>query len=274
MRFLYCFFLFLLSLFPLSAQRSFNEIFPGIPSSVREAAFSNAGFYRSSEKAPLSALAGSGQSAIDPQIVEAVFLRQPRFLVESILVVPGRAGEYSLLDVYNALGKIRGLKGRLYRSATRNQDIPLFEDVTRIASAQKNTPVSDPPSASKVPSSETIYVRLKDVNFGNTYYRGDMALVRHGLRYSLSNNRNITYFFVPVIKEEKFIAQLYFEPIAEGMLIYALAGVDVSDFVSSKLDMASAINKRLAVIIGWVTEGIIARSTAQSTAQGAARYGA
>jgi len=266
-RFRYCFIsLFFLGLFPLSAQRSFNEIFPKIPSAVREAAFSKEGFYRSSEKAPLSALAGSGQSAIDPQIIETVFLKQPRFLVESILVVPGKAGEYSLLDVYNALGKIRGLKGRLYHSATRNQDIPLFEDVTRITSAQKNTPVSDPPFVSIIPSSETIYVRLKDVNFGNTYYRGDMALVRHGLRYSLCNNKNITYYFVPVIKEEKFIAQLYFEPITEGILIYALAGVDVSDFISSKLDMASAINKRLAVIIGWVTEGIITK--------GAARYGA
>ena len=257
MRFRCCFMsLFLLGLFPLSAQRSFNEIFPGIPSAVREAAFSGEGFYRSSEKALPSVLVGSGQSAIDPQIIQSVFLKQPRFLVESILVVPGRAGEYSLLDVYNALGKIRGLKGRLYHSATRNEDIPLFDDVTRIQSAQKNTPITDPPSASKVPSSETIYVRLKDVNFGNTFYRGDMALVRNGLRYSLCNNKNITYYFVPVIKEEKFIAQLYFEPIKEGILIYALAGVDVSDFVSSKLDMASAIRKRLAVIIGWVAEGI------------------
>jgi len=273
-RFLYCFFLFLIILSPLPAQRSFNEIFPKIPSSVREAAFSSGGFYRSSKKAPLSALAGSGQSAIDPQIIEAVFSKQPRFLVESILVIPGRADEYSLLDVYNALGKIRGLKGRLYHSATRNEDIPLFEDVTRIASAQKNVPVADPPSVSKIPSSETIYVRLKDVNFGNTFYRGDMALVRYGLRYSLSNNRNVTYFFVPVIKEEKFIAQLYFEPIAEGILIYALAGVDVSDFVSSKLDMSSAISKRLAVIIGWVAEGIIAHSGAKNAAISAVKYGA
>jgi hypothetical protein len=259
--------LFFLILFPLPAQRSFNEIFPGIPSSVREAVFSSEGFYRSSEKAPLSALAGSGQSAIDPQIIEAVFLKQPRFLVESIMVVPGRADEYSLLDVYNALGKIKALKGRLYHSFTRNENIPLFEDVTRIESAQKNIPVADPPSASKIPSSETIYIRLKDVNFGNTYYRGDMKLVQNGLRYSLFNNKNVTYFFVPVIKEEKFVVQLYFEPITEGILIYALAGVDVSDFVSSRLDMASAISKRLAVIIGWVAEGIVSR-------HGVAKYGA
>jgi len=261
MRFLFLLSIFFLTLFPLTAeiaptQRSFNQIFPGIPSAVREAAFSKEGFYRSTEKAQRSALAASGQNAIDPRIIDTILLMQPGFLVESILVVPNKTGEYSLLDVYNALGKIRGLKGRLYHSATRNEYIPLFEDVTRIESAQKNNPVADPAPASRIPSSETIYMRLKDVNFGNTFYRGEMTLVPYGLRYSLSNNKNMTYFFVPVIKEERFKVQLYFEPIAEGMLIYALAGADVSDFVSSKIDMASAIGKRLAVIIGWVAEGI------------------
>jgi hypothetical protein len=256
MRFRLFFSFFFLTLSSLAAQRSFNDIFPGIPSAVRAAAFSREGFYQSTDKIQRSVLVGSGQSAIEPHIIETIFAKQPGFLVESILVVPGRADQYSLLDVYNALGKIRGLKGRLYHSATRNENIPLFEDVTRIESAQKNNPTPDPAPVSKIPSSETIYMRLKDVNFGNTYYRGNMTLVPRGLRYSLSNNKNVTYFFVPVIKEEKFNVQLYFEPITEGILIYALAGADVSELVASRVDMPSAISKRLAVIISWVAEGI------------------
>jgi len=262
MRLYFFFFVLLLTLFPLEAQtplmmqRSFNQIFPGISSSVREEVFSNEGFSKSTGKVPPSALVGSGQSALDPKIIEAVFLKQPSFLVESIMVIPGKAGQYSLLDVYNALGKIRRLKGRLYRSFTRNEYIPLFEDVTRIENDKRNNPIPDPASVSKIPASETVYMRLKDVNFGNTYYRSDMTLASRGLRYSLSNNRNITYFFVTVIKEEKFNVQLYFEPISEGLLIYALAGADVSDFVSSRVNMPSAISKRLAVIIDWVAEGI------------------
>jgi hypothetical protein len=253
MRFLLFVPFFFLTLSPLAAQRSFDQIFPGASPAVRDAAFSKEGFYRSTEKVQRSALVGSGQSAIDPQIIDTIVLMQPNFLVESILVVPGKA---SVLDVYNALGKIRELKRRRYHSFTRNEYVPLFEDVTRIESAKKNNPIPDPAPASRIPPSETIYMRLKDVNFGNTYYRGDITLVPRGLRYSLFNNKNITYFFVPVIREERFKVQLYFEPIAEGILIYALAGADVSDFVSSKIDMASAISKRLAVIIAWVAEGI------------------
>jgi hypothetical protein len=134
--------------------------------------------------------------------------------------------------------------------------VPLFEEVTRIESPRKNTPIADPPPASRIPASETIYMRLKDANFGNSFYRGDITLFQRGLRYSLTNNKNISYYFIPVIKEERFTVQLYFEVISEGILIYSLAGADVSDFVSSKIDMPSAINKRLAVIISWVAEGI------------------
>ncbi|MDR2922431.1 MAG: hypothetical protein LBU85_03690 [Treponema sp.] len=260
-------FLFAVNVF--SQSRSFNDIFPGIAPAVRQAIFSNEGFSKSAVNIPRSSLVGAGQgsasgsgafvSGIDPEIIESVFVKKPGFLVESIKVIPGAEDGYSLLDVYNALGNIRGLKGRLYHSSTRNENIPLFEEVTRIESSKKNVPVADPPPAARIPPSETIYMRLKDANFGNSYYRGDITLFQRGLRYSLSNNKNISYFFITVIKEEKFTVQLYFEVISEGVLIYSLAGVDVSDFVSSRIDMASAINKRLSVIISWAAEGIAKR---------------
>jgi hypothetical protein len=237
-------------------MRSLADIFPNLSPAVRETVFTQEGYCKTFGKIPPSMLIGNSQSGINTQITGAVLNKQPGFLVESILVIPGDAGKYTLLDIYNALGKTRGLKGRLYHSFTRNERVPLFEEVTRIESAKKNVPVNDPAPALTVPSSETVYMRLKDINFGNSFYRGDMALYQRGLRYTLTNNKNITYFLVPVIKEEKFTAQLYFEPIAEGILIYGLAGADVSDFVSSRIDMGSAISKRLAVIISWVAEGI------------------
>jgi len=237
-------------------SRSFGEIFPGLSSAIRETSFSSEGYFKSYSRAPFSTIAGSSSGGIETRIIATVLNKNPNFLVESILIVPCEPGEYSLLDVYNALGKIRGLKGRLYNSHTRGEAVPLFEDVTRIESARRNVPVDDPAPASRIPASETIYMRLKDANFGNSFYRGDMALEPRGLRYTLSNNKNLTYFLVPVIREERFTAQLYIEPISEGILIYGLAGADVSDFISSRIDMASAISKRLAVIIGWLAEGI------------------
>jgi hypothetical protein len=248
---------------PLFAQaeappsRSFDEIFPGLSPAIHTAAFSSEGYFKSYRRVPHSAIIGPGSDAIGPRITGPVLNKNPGFIVESILVVPCAPGEYSLLDVYNAIGRIRGLKGRLYHSFTRGETIPLFEDVTRIESERRNVPVDDPPPAATIPASETIYMRLKDVNFGNSFYRGDIVHEQRGLRYTLTNNKSLTYFLVPVIKEEKFTAQLYVELLAEGILIYGLAGADVSDFVSSRIDMASAISKRLAVIIDWLAEEII-----------------
>jgi len=243
---------------PGGGRLSFSDIFPGITPAARQAAFSNEGYSKSAENFPRSSLIGS-TGGIDPQLIDSVFAKNPGFLVESIKVIPAAEGKYSLLDVYNALGNIRGLKGRLYHSHTRNEEVPLFEDVTRIESPKKNTPVADPSPAARIPPSETIYMRLKDANFGNSFYRGDITLFQRGLRYNLTNNKNISYFFITVIKEEKFTVQFYFEVISEGILIYSLAGTEVSDFVSSRIDMASAINKRLAVLISWAAEGIAER---------------
>jgi hypothetical protein len=249
-----------------AGPRSFDSIFPGLPETVRRAAFSENGFLQATERAsgftssigvPVhESTDGSGTSLLDPQIAGTILAKGPGFIVESLLVIPGKPGAVKLLDVYNALGNIRGLKGRLYHSSTRDEDIPLFEEATRLDSAKRTRPVPDPAPAYAVPHSETVYIRLKDVNFGNSYYRGEITTGQFGLRYSLSNNKNLSYLFIPVIKEEKFTAQLYFEPIQEGILIYSIAGADVSDFVSSKIDMPSAISKRLAVIIEWVAEGI------------------
>jgi hypothetical protein len=83
-----------------------------------------------------------------------------------------------------------------------------------------------------------------------------MSLNQYGFLYTLANYKDMTYLFIPVIKEEKFIAQFYFEPVAEGILIYSIAGADVSDFISSKINMPSAIRKRLEVILSWIVDGI------------------
>jgi hypothetical protein len=179
----------------------------------------------------------------------------PAYLTESLVVVPYSGRPLTVLDAYNALGGVRRLKGKLYQSHSRNAAVPLFEDATRLESAKKNNPIPDPQAAFSVPSRETIYLRLKDVNFGNTYYQADISGESAGLLYSLSNYKTITYI-IPVMKEGKFSAFLYLEPLTEGMLVYSIAGTDVSNFIAGKIDIPSAISKRLTVFIDWIAEGI------------------
>ena len=244
-----------------SQLRTFNEIFPAIQASIRTSILTDSGYVNTSRKVTGFAIIGSQRSTlIDSSIINNVLRSNPGYIVESISIIPGNR-TVTLLDVYNALGNIRDLKGRLYNSATRNQEIPLFEDATRIAGEKQTNAIPDPPPSRTLPQTETVYLRLRDVNFGNTFYRGEMALIQssgrvHGLSYTLTNFRSMNYLMVPVIREGKFIAQLYFEPIREGILIYSLAGADISDFFASRIHVDSAISKRLAVITAWAADGI------------------
>jgi len=237
-------------------QRSINDIFPNISAAVKEEIFTENGYVKSSEKTNGFVILANEQSALNPQIVNMVLRGNPGYFTESILIIPVIQNSVNLLDIYNALGKIRLLKGRLYDSHTRGRPVPLFEDATRLTSERQLTPIPDPMSASTLPGTETIYVRLRDTNFGNTYYRAEIAIMGNGIRCTLTNFRSMNYLLIPVIKEEKFTAQLYFEPIQEGVLIYSVAGADISDFFASRIDINSAISKRLAVITGWAADGI------------------
>ena len=245
---------------PLRAQtRSFDAIFPGLPAEIRKSIFSGEGYFKSENAATVINLIGNGPNGLTPETMGKVTDKikgkgnESACFVEALLVI---SGNKSLLEVYNALGKIRDLRGRVYKSHSRGESVPLFEEATRLESAKKNTPVPDPSPASAIPNTETAYIRLKDTNFGNSFYRADMVLDKNGLEFSLTNFKNISFMLVPVIKEEKFIAQLYFEIIDEGIMVYSIAGAEVSDFVASRIDMPSAISKRLAVIISWVTDGL------------------
>ena len=259
--------LFLLPLISVNlfAQlRAFNDIFPNIGAENRALIFGAEGYVKSSQKTGGFVIHGNESGCgLDSKIVGSVLGANPGYFVESISVISGNPGSVSLLDIYNALGKIRDLKGRLYNSATRGQAVPLFEDATRIAGEKQTNAVPDPAPASSLPKSETVYVRLKDVNFGNTYYRAEMSAGDNGISYTMTNSRNITYLLVPVMKEGRFIAKLYIEPIAEGILFYSVAGADISDFVASKIHVDSAITKRLNVITSWAIDGIVKKKTTQ-----------
>ena len=254
---IYLIIVFFLSTVYVTAQlRSLNDIFPGMNNSILDAALSDAGYINSVRSADKNELIGFQNNRLDPQITNIILSKNPGFIAESIIVIYGRPGEITLLSAYNALLNIRDLKGRLYDSYSKNEAVPLFEDATRILSERQTTAIADPPPASFVPSNEVVFIRLKDANFGNSFYKAEIVRINNGLRYTLTNFRSLTYFFIPVIREGNFAAQLYLEPISEGILLYSIAGANVSDFFSSRIHMNSAISKRLSVLTSWAKDGI------------------
>ncbi|MDR1654808.1 MAG: hypothetical protein LBR96_02325 [Treponema sp.] len=231
-------------------KRSITDIYPGLDGEQLSQVFSEEGLLMYSERSSPLRLYPQG---LDRRFEEILSKNNPLFQVETLTLIPNSKNN---LDIYNALNDIRALKGRIYHSATRNEDIPLFEEAARIESPKNTSPVADPPPVETVPPHETVYICLKDANFGNSYYRADMYLEDLGILYSLVNFRNLSFLFIPVIKEEKFLAQFYFEPVHEGIMIYGFAGADVAGFIANRIDIPSAVRKRVKVIIDWVKDGL------------------
>jgi hypothetical protein len=240
---------------PGSSLRSVYEIFPSLEADIRAQALSANGYFvcHKTDYRPLES------SGIDPRLLAGIDNLKPTVVVECLYVVPYPAGPMKPVDVYNGLRNIRALKGRLYHSETRGADIPLFEDATRLESSKRTGIQEDPPPRDSLPESETIYIRLKDVNFGNSYYQADIKKNSTGFTYSLSNNRDLSYTIVPIIKSGHFLAQFHFEPVQEGILVYSISGAKVSNFIALRVDIPSAIQKRLEVILSWVIDGVSGR---------------
>jgi hypothetical protein len=234
--------------------RSFDEIFTTLGEARKREVFGDEGLIRSVKRNEKLEFIPAPNSGID--LAGVINRENPSYLAESLLVIPYQGHILDRLDIYNALGRIGDLKGRLYHSHTRNAEVALFEEATRIESERNTRAVADPPPSRVLPNSETVYIRLKDVNFGNSYYRGDMSVSPYGVTYNITNFRNISYLVFTVMKEGKFSAVLYMEPLTEGMLIYSMAGADASDFIAGLIDIPSAISKRLAVFIGWISDGL------------------
>jgi hypothetical protein len=242
-----------LSCAALFAQtRKFADLYPNMAADSKSAVFSTDGLIRDGKGS--EGLAFVPATGGNPQIASLITGKKPSFIVESLQVIPGKNA--TLLAVYNALNKIKDLKGRKYHSHTRGKEVALFEDATRIESNKKLNAAADLPAASSVPSTAKLYARLKDVNFGNTYYEISFNNNNRSILCDLTNFRTIYYILFPVMKEKTFTAVLYVEPLDEGLLVYSAAAAQVSDFVSGQINIPSALEKRLDVIIGWMLDGI------------------
>lgn len=236
-----------------ATPRTFAQAYPLLDAAGRAEAFSAEGLLESRDGGK-AAFAPAGTGGLDPAAV--LQARKPSFLVESVRVLPYGSSQADLRAVYHALSQVRALAGRTYRSSSRGKEIPLFEEAVRIEGPRKNVSLPDPAAPRSVPERETMYLRLKDANFGNSYYRADIQGAAQALRYALTNERALSYGIIPVMGEDKFAASLYVEPLAEGILVYGIAAAEVSSFVASRVNIPSAIRKRLEVIMDWLEDGL------------------
>ena len=236
--------------------RTFSRVFPGLTPVQRQRAFSTAGFKNAFTKNEKPQIVPAANSDVD--LMGMVMERTPTQLVEAVILVPYAGRQLSKLDAFNTIGRIQHISDYLITTTTRGvrKQIPLFEESTRLDDPKKRRPIPDPPPATSLPPKDTIYFCLKDTFFGNTFFRGDFSESRYGVSYDLTNFTAVWFLVFPVMKAEKFAAAIYVEPVREGTLIYGMAGIDVPEFLLSKINLAFQIDRRLTIFINWLSDGL------------------
>jgi hypothetical protein len=232
--------------------RSFDDIFPNFPEIQKQLITNNRGMRFSFEKDGSPLFVPNPNSGVNP--LSKVMSKKPSHIIEALVLVPYNKRELDMLDVYNALGKIKNIQDQII--TVRDKDYKMFTETTRLESAQVRKPIPDPPPKDTLPYSETMYLRLVDYYMGDFYLRGEITTGLYGITYSLTNFRDVSYSLFTIMKAEKFIAIIYLEPVKEGVLIYSVSGLYIPSFVANRINLSSSMNYRITILINWIIEGL------------------
>ena len=244
------------SAFPIQAVplRSLDVLFPRLDHDQKQRTFSEEGFWRAFRRNESQSIIPGPLSGVN--LFSVVMEKNPSHFIEALLVVPYNGAPFTLLEAYNALGKIGDIKNYSYFNPNRNTTVHVFEDSSRIESAKRTRAIPDPRPTGTYPASEEIFVYLKDRTFGSIYVRGDLSTNQYGMTYNLTNFKAIRFLLIPIMRAEKFCVMVYIEPLEEGMLIYGMAAVEIPDFLAARIDISSSIETRLVALIGWLKQGL------------------
>jgi hypothetical protein len=235
---------------PSFETRTFNEIFPNFSQSQKRFVMTT-GLRFAFEKNESPTLVPDPKSGIN--LLSKVMSKKPSHIIEALVVVPYNKRELDILDIYNALGRVKNIQDQLI--VIREKEYKLFTDTTRLESAQVRKPIPDPPYSDTLPYTETMHLRLVDYSMGDFYLRGDITISLYGLTYSLTNFRDVSYSIFRIMKSETFIAIIYLEPVKEGVLIYSMSGIYIPSFVANRINLTSSMNYRITILINWLTDG-------------------
>jgi len=241
--------------------RSFDAVFPGFSREQKATAMGGIGIRNFFVRGESPTLVPNPDSGID--LLERVMEKDPSHLIEGLLVVPYNGQESDLLEVYNAVGRIEDIKN--YSTRVNGRDFYAITESTRIESARNRRDIPDPPPAVRLPFSQTMYLRIKDVDFGNLFLRADLSISLYGMTYRMTNFADIRFFLIPVMRAERFNTVIYLEPVEEGILIYCVCGFYMPGFIANMINLTSTINTRVTILTNWVIDSLRKQGSAATS---------
>ena len=192
----------------------------------------------------LEALLDSARRGIDPNIT-----------VESLRLYKKPSSQKTWSDsekteLYNGITAVSTLKGLEYFSKSRNAMRLLFETSTVIdgPATKKNMP---DPVYRAPPSEMSMYVRQKDLTFGDNVYQFTYYAHQSSFIVIQENVTNLTYGVVTVIGKNKLRSAVAVFDCGSYLLVYAASMARASMLPGMRQRAGESIFNRANALIGW-----------------------
>jgi hypothetical protein len=189
--------------------------------------------------------------------VEEINKINPDVLTEGLYLIPYPENVSTIdVDFYNYTRALSSLSEVIYYSSRRKDFVHLFEEAYVISQMNKKKPLPDP-VAESIPEHSKLYLYVKEVNFGKSFYSVDYYWDGTDLGFFMKNTAPIRAF-IKAVDKQNLLNVLIIMPTEKGYLVYGATSVKLSnkDFIYKMTDPPTAFYRRLYAIETWMYNNI------------------
>ena len=182
---------------------------------------------------------------------------EPNLIIESLRLYkkPFSRGEWTAsekTELFNEIVAVSSLKGLEYYSKRRNTMRLLYETSTIIDNPDMKNPRPDPVFSSP-PSELSIFVRQKDLTFGDNVYKYTYYSDESSLIVLQENISPMNYGIINVLAKSKLKSIVAVFDCGPNLLVYAVSFAKASMVPGMKQRAGESINNRANALLGWFT---------------------
>ena len=177
------------------------------------------------------------------------------YLYKKPVYSPGLSGSWSdtqRINLFNQALAMSTLTGIQYYSASRKAMRTFYESSKVIDGPETKNQLPDPVFA-QPPESLTLYVRQKDLTFGDNIYRYDFKIVRDAFFFTQENMTALNYGIIPAVGKNKLRSVMAVIDCGDSLLIYAVSMAKTASVPGMGDRIGNSFGNRAEAVLKWFT---------------------
>jgi len=179
--------------------------------------------------------------------VEALYLyRKPAFIAES----SDGWSDTQRTGVFNQIMAVSSMTGLQYYSASRGTMRTFYEYSYVVDGPDTKKRIPDPVFTG-VPEALTLFVRQKDLTFGDNIYRYDIVANQDAIYLTQVNITALTITLIPVIRRGNLTTVMAVIDCGDSILIYAASMAKALSFPGLWDRISDSFSNRAQAVLNW-----------------------